>query len=403
MHKMVAKPSLIADDTLNGKIERMFNNALFQRMVERADIIQDMDYEDEEDTALPLATEKAQEQFIKRVAAENKPPPKDEEELPHFGAVPVETIVTPAKIKEPALPPKNTVQKPADDSFGAIDNSKQSPVASPKKGEEEKMPSVIISGEGDSGFVDGSQSIVLAMDTTGGVDEYTDDDDPGFVIQEVPEEYFERVCKELAEKFGYPARSIKPEPRDKKKPEDKEEEEDNSAEKSKNDSAVFDLGLSKSKKGKEKKGKDKEETKKVQHKKEDKSEDGIKKLENLINKVDDSQQVFLSFNNLLAKASISPEISNMYRKRTSTILLNTMVWFTIPSILKQFLLLSLTKTRWCLIEKRLDLKRLRSSQQQLTPQWLEGTKFWIILAQLPSPKLSRQFFAKVNLFYSAKT
>ena len=40
--KVVSKPSLIADDKLNAKIERIFNVEAFQRMVERADMFQDV-------------------------------------------------------------------------------------------------------------------------------------------------------------------------------------------------------------------------------------------------------------------------------------------------------------------------------------------------------------------------
>lgn len=36
--KVVAKPSLIADDKLNAKIERIFNVDAFQRMVEHVDM-----------------------------------------------------------------------------------------------------------------------------------------------------------------------------------------------------------------------------------------------------------------------------------------------------------------------------------------------------------------------------
>jgi hypothetical protein len=38
MSKVVAKPNLIADDNLNAKIEKIFNNEAFQRMVEHADV-----------------------------------------------------------------------------------------------------------------------------------------------------------------------------------------------------------------------------------------------------------------------------------------------------------------------------------------------------------------------------
>ena len=42
MGKIVTKPNLIADDTLNAKIEKIFNVDAFQRMVEHADVFQDL-------------------------------------------------------------------------------------------------------------------------------------------------------------------------------------------------------------------------------------------------------------------------------------------------------------------------------------------------------------------------
>jgi len=42
MGKVVNRPNLIADDTLNAKIEKIFNVEAFQRMVERADVFQDI-------------------------------------------------------------------------------------------------------------------------------------------------------------------------------------------------------------------------------------------------------------------------------------------------------------------------------------------------------------------------
>ena len=42
------------------------------------------------------------------------------------------------------------------------------------------------------------------------LDEYADDDDPGFEIYVVNEENFVASCKELAEINNFPARAIKP-------------------------------------------------------------------------------------------------------------------------------------------------------------------------------------------------
>lgn len=75
-----------------------------------------------------------------------------------------------------------------------------------------KMPSMI-AGEGNSTFMDAS-SFTFPNDnpTNESPDEYIDEDDPGFDLYEVHEEFFENSCKELATRFGFPARSIKPEP-----------------------------------------------------------------------------------------------------------------------------------------------------------------------------------------------
>ncbi len=42
MGKIVQKPNLIADDKLNAKIEKIFNVEAFQKMVEHAEVFQDL-------------------------------------------------------------------------------------------------------------------------------------------------------------------------------------------------------------------------------------------------------------------------------------------------------------------------------------------------------------------------
>jgi len=76
------------------------------------------------------------------------------------------------------------------------------------------MPSMIAGGEGNSGFIDGNSFTFPIEGNKEGVeiiDEYVDDEDPGFELYEIYEEYFESSCKELATRFGFPARAIKPE------------------------------------------------------------------------------------------------------------------------------------------------------------------------------------------------
>ena len=159
MHKIVAKPNLIADDVLNGKIERIFNNPLFQRMVERAEIIP-------VSASSPKAAntgknrevvdkKQLQAMLIRGAVEEKRKREREaaEEELPHFGAEAKAkedakspslgelrngdegAIVTPIKPSKGATEtPINTAAATgkANDSFGAIDKDKGQ-ATSPKK------------------------------------------------------------------------------------------------------------------------------------------------------------------------------------------------------------------------------------------------------------------------------
>lgn len=75
MGRVVAKPNLIADDRLNAKIERIFNVEAFQRMVENADLFQDVS---SGNTSQMMSS-------FKR-ALPDQPPEEEEEdeEMPHF-------------------------------------------------------------------------------------------------------------------------------------------------------------------------------------------------------------------------------------------------------------------------------------------------------------------------------
>eukprot|EP00330_Aristerostoma_sp_ATCC50986_P007446 CAMPEP_0114601178 /NCGR_PEP_ID=MMETSP0125-20121206/23816_1 /TAXON_ID=485358 ORGANISM="Aristerostoma sp., Strain ATCC 50986" /NCGR_SAMPLE_ID=MMETSP0125 /ASSEMBLY_ACC=CAM_ASM_000245 /LENGTH=194 /DNA_ID=CAMNT_0001810185 /DNA_START=536 /DNA_END=1117 /DNA_ORIENTATION=- len=51
------------------------------------------------------------------------------------------------------------------------------------------------------------------------IDEYTDDDDPGFDLYEVAERDFVRVAKQLADKYQFPERAVAPDRHKSKEPE----------------------------------------------------------------------------------------------------------------------------------------------------------------------------------------
>ena len=84
-----------------------------------------------------------------------------------------------------------------------------------------KLPSMIEPAEtnGDISFFQNSHSFVFPVEENHvmnkeGLDEYVDDDDPGFEIYVVNEENFVASCKELADQNNFPARAIRPDTKD---------------------------------------------------------------------------------------------------------------------------------------------------------------------------------------------
>jgi hypothetical protein len=65
-----------------------------------------------------------------------------------------------------------------------------------------------------SSFFQNSQSMIIQQDDSninlnvGDLDEYVDDDDPGFDLYECYQEYFKETCKKLSEQYDFPKRAI---------------------------------------------------------------------------------------------------------------------------------------------------------------------------------------------------
>ena len=66
-----------------------------------------------------------------------------------------------------------------------------------------------------SSFFQNSQSVIIQQDDSninlnvgGDLDEYVDDDDPGFDLYECYPEYFKETCKKLSEQYDFPKRGI---------------------------------------------------------------------------------------------------------------------------------------------------------------------------------------------------
>ena len=65
-----------------------------------------------------------------------------------------------------------------------------------------------------SSFFQNSQSMIIQQDDSninlniGEIDEYVDDDDPGFDLYECYQEFFKETCKKLSEQYDFPKRAI---------------------------------------------------------------------------------------------------------------------------------------------------------------------------------------------------
>ena len=162
-------------------------------------------------------------------------------------------VDTPMKVMNP-----HSVNK---DSFEIESSLKQTPIAAPKK---------VTTGLDDSEFADDLQYIELALQSDG-IDEYKDDNDLGYDVEEIDDRDFAKHCKILAEKNDYPARSIKPDPNIKIKHKGSySDSEDESEEMSEDDSCAY-----------------KPEATKLS-KEQSNCKDNIKRLEFLVTKVDEN-------------------------------------------------------------------------------------------------------------------
>lgn len=77
-------------------------------------------------------------------------------------------------------------------------------------GEIEKLSDITHEeSERESQFMDGSDSLCSAIEEKQIVDEYKNDDDPGFDLYEVGDPEFENVCAHLGVEFDFPNRAVK--------------------------------------------------------------------------------------------------------------------------------------------------------------------------------------------------
>lgn len=233
MNKLLVSPNLLEDEKLNFKIEKIFENKVFQKMVENANVMEDAgmastdsqdksdDYFDGKNMLDMKAIEKSE------LLIPYDPPQNDELDA---SAMAREEAARVRKEKELAKKKqKKQTQKKMDDSdlSEMVSNENKAKEESERFGKQVKrdigdLSDINGSQESDdkqneSEFLQQSESIVDLIDNKEEEDQFDNDDDQGFHLYEVGEEEFDLISKHLAKDNNFPERAIKPSKKKKRK------------------------------------------------------------------------------------------------------------------------------------------------------------------------------------------
>lgn len=250
MNRLFNSPTLLEDEKLNFKIEKIFENKLFQKMVEHANVLE------EAGLASTDEADRSDEQFDPNKSILDKNniekceliapyvPPAEQEAK--------EDATKKNKKKEVFLKKnKKTSDKKQQDSLSNID------VIQKIEDESEKFEQHVKRANGDvsdikqsgpdslqdpdeSEFIQQSSSIVELIDNPEELeDKYENDEDPGFDLYEVKEEEVEKVAKHLAQEFNFPANAMKPGKKSKKRKENRMTEEEVAKQAEKKNGYIF--------------------------------------------------------------------------------------------------------------------------------------------------------------------
>jgi Protein kinase domain len=230
MNKLLVSPNLLEDEKLNFKIEKIFENKVFQKMVEKANVMEDAgmastdsqdrsdDYFDGKNMLDMKAIEKSE------VMIPCDPPQDDQFDT---SALAREQATKARKEREQAKK-KNKKPKIEDSDLSEMNSTEnRAKEESERFGKQVKrdigdLSDINGSHESDdrqneSEFLQQSESIVDLIDNDEGEDQYENDDDQGFHLYEVGEEEFDLISKHLAKENNFPERAIKPSKKKKRK------------------------------------------------------------------------------------------------------------------------------------------------------------------------------------------
>lgn len=251
MNKLFNSPNLLEDEKLNFKIEKIFENKLFQKMVEHANVLEDAglastDEADRSDEAFDpnkSFLDKNQIEKCDLLVPYEAPPESDQKDEPLNKPKRKDVFTKKKKTTSDKKQQENSLSNlegpnPAEtDSAGFEQNLRRSNAdvseIRPSAGES------VQEGD-DSEFIQQSSSIIEMIDAHEETeDKYENDEDLGYDLYEIGEEEVEKVAKHLAAEFRFPAAAVRPGKKGKRKREARMSEEEVAKQAEKKNGYIF--------------------------------------------------------------------------------------------------------------------------------------------------------------------
>ena len=234
MNKLFVSPNLLEDEKLNSKIEKIFENKVFQNMVANANVLEEAglansDVHDRSDENFDPTKPMLDIDQIERsqLAAPYSPSKEDHQQKEEdINLRPLKELAQKKKYDEKKEKKKHQNNDYMDSSFIQNPSDQQANIDSQKfenhVGKEiGDLSDVNKSAENnqkdDSDFLQQSQSVVDYIENEDKEDQYDNDNDAGYDLYEVGEDDFDKISKHLAAEYNFPARACKPSKKKKRK------------------------------------------------------------------------------------------------------------------------------------------------------------------------------------------
>lgn len=218
MNKLFSCPNLLEDEKLNCKIEKIFENKVFQKMVENTNVLEDAGLASTDDN------DGSDDGFDHK------------KNILDMKAIEKSTLIAPyvPTADEPAAgkpePEGNNQLRLRNFSKKPVDQHEDSRLSRESQAKRDKMESESFERQiqrdvGDLSDIDKSEqgdhqedeqdnqqseSVAELIENREDEDQHEDDNDNGFELYEVAEAEFEKVSKHLAKEFKFPERAVKP-------------------------------------------------------------------------------------------------------------------------------------------------------------------------------------------------